>query len=90
MVRRIGSAGIESDGTRTRIGGVTSFLVLVGTGGYLRCSISGPATGLVITGALGVVGHQTVCSVGQRLLDAVYSPVLEQVSGVVELTTDVI
>jgi cation diffusion facilitator family transporter len=70
--RNIGSAALEADGLHARTDGVTSLLVLVGAAGVaLGAKWADPVVGLLITGAIVVVGWGAVRSVGQRLLDAV-------------------
>jgi len=46
--------------------------------------------GLVITGAIVVVGYQAVRSVGQRLLDAVDPAIIEQILTIVESVDSVV
>lgn len=82
--RRIGSAALEADGVHARTDGVTSLLVLVGAVAVaLGAQWADPVVGLVITGAIVVVGYQAVRSVGQRLLDAVDPAIIEQISTIV-------
>jgi len=82
--RRIGSAALEADGVHARTDGVTSLLVLVGAVAVaLGAQWADPVVGLVITGAIMVVGYQAVRSVGQRLLDAVDPAIIEQISTIV-------
>jgi cation diffusion facilitator family transporter len=89
--RRIGSAALEADGTHARTDGVTSPLVLVGAVAVaLGAQWADPVVGLVITGAIAVVGYQAVRSVGQRLLDAVDPAIIEQTSTIVGSLTGVV
>jgi len=82
--RRIGSAALEADGVHARTDGVTSLLVLVGAVAVaLGAQWADPVVGLVITGAIMVVGYQALRSVGQRLLDAVDPAIIEQISTIV-------
>ena len=79
--RRIGSAALEADGIHARTDGITSLLVLVGAVAVtLGAQWADPVVGLVITGAIVVVGYQAVRSVGQRLLDAVDPAIIDQIS----------
>src|SRR5665213_934585 len=89
--RRIGSAALEADGIHARTDGITSLLVLVGAVAVaLGAPWADPVVGLVITGAIVVVGYQAVRSVGQRLLDAVDPVIIEQISTIVGSVTGVV
>ncbi len=79
--RRIGSGALEADGIHARTDGVTSMLVLVGAIAVaLGLQWADAVVGLVITGAIVVVGYQAARSVGQRLLDAVDPPIVDRIS----------
>jgi cation diffusion facilitator family transporter len=79
--RRIGSAALEADGIHARTDGVTSLLVLVGAVAVaLGARWADPVVGLLITGAILVVGYQAGRSVGERLLDAVDPSVVQRIS----------
>ena len=82
--RRIGSAALEADGIHARTDGFTSLLVLVGAVAVaLGAQWADPVVGLLIAGAIVVVGYQAVRSVGQRLLDAVDPAIIEQITTIV-------
>jgi cation diffusion facilitator family transporter len=82
--RRIGSAALEADGIHARTDGVTSLLVLIGAVAVvLGAQWADPVVGLVITGAIVVVGYQAARSVGQRLLDAVDPAIVRRIMTIV-------
>jgi cation diffusion facilitator family transporter len=79
--RRIGSAALEADGLHARTDGITSLLVLIGAIAVaLGAQWADAVVGLVITGAILVVGYQAAKSVGQRLLDAVDPGIVARIS----------
>jgi cation diffusion facilitator family transporter len=79
--RRIGSAALEADGIHARTDGATSLLVLIGAIAVaLGAQWADAVVGLVITGAILVVGYQAAKSVGQRLLDAVDPSIAVRIS----------
>ena len=76
--RRIGSAALVADGLHARTDGFASLAVLAGAGGVaLGWTWADPVMGLLITGAIAVVGWQAAREVGQRLMDSV-DPVLTE------------
>jgi len=82
--RRIGSAALEADGIHARTDGFTSLLVLVGAVAVaLGAQWADPVVGLIIAGAIVVVGYQAVQSVGQRLLDAVDPAIIGQIRTII-------
>lgn len=89
--RRIGSAALEADGIHARTDGITSLLVLVGAVAVaLGVPWADPVVGLIIAGAIVVVGYQAVRSVGQRLLDAVDPAIIEQITTIIGTVTGVV
>jgi cation diffusion facilitator family transporter len=89
--RRIGSAALEADGIHARTDGITSLLVLVGAVAVaLGAQWADPVVGLIIAGAIVVVGYQAVRSVGQRLLDAVDPAIIEQITTIIGTVTGVV
>jgi cation diffusion facilitator family transporter len=89
--RRIGSAALEADGIHARTDGVTSLLVLVGAIAVaLGAQWADAVVGLVITGAILIVGYQAAKNVGQRLLDAVDPAIILRISETVAAVEGVV
>ena len=70
--RRIGSASLVADGLHARADGFTSLAVLAGAGGVaIGWRWADPVVGLLITGAILMVGWQAGREVLRRLMDSV-------------------
>src|SRR5256885_3205333 len=69
--RRIGSAALVADGLHARTDGFTSLAVLIGAGGVaIGWPWADPVVGLLITGAIAMVGWQAAPGGGPGLVDS--------------------
>lgn len=82
--RRIGSAALVADGLHARADGLTSLAVLVGAAGVaVGWDWADPAIGLAIAAAIVWVFVQAARGVGERLMDAVDSDLVDQAERIV-------
>jgi cation diffusion facilitator family transporter len=81
--RRIGSAALVADGLHARTDGFTSLAVVVGAIGVAAgWQLADPIVGLVITLAILVVVKNAAWDIYRRLMDAVDSTLVEQVTAI--------
>jgi cation diffusion facilitator family transporter len=89
--RQIGSAALVADGLHARTDGFASLAVLLGVAGVaLGLPVADPVIGLVITGAILVVGWDAARQVYRRLMDAVDPSLVDQVEQVLLATPGVL
>ena len=89
--RRIGSAALVADGLHARTDGFTSLAVLIGAGGVaIGWPWADPVVGLLITGAIAMVGWQAAREVGRRLMDSVDPALTEQAEATLLATPGVL